>query len=75
MRKKFLESVGMSGIDITKYPVEHLGRILHLSMIIKNTCFWVNDAVVQYRSLPKEEQTKILDDYVQFIIGLQCKEC
>ena len=74
MHKKFLESIGVSGIDFTKYPVEHLPRILHLSMIIKNTCFWMNDAVVPYRLLSQEEQTKILEEYVQCIIAFQFKE-
>ena len=71
MHKKFLESIGVSGIDSTKYPVEDLRRILHLSMIIKNTCFWMNDAVVRYRLLPQEEQTRILEEYVQCIIAFQ----
>ena len=74
MHKKFLESIGVSGIDFTKYPVEHLPRILHLSMIIKNTCFWINGAVVPYRLLSTEEQTKILEEYVQCIIAFQFKE-
>ena len=74
MHKKFLESIGVSGIDFTKYPVEHLPRILHLSMIIKNACFWINDAVVPYRLLSQEEQTKILEEYVQCIIAFQFKE-
>ena len=74
MHMKFLESIGVSGIDFTKYPVEHLPRILHLSMIIKNTCFWMNDAVVPYRLLSQEEQTKILEEYVQCIIAFQFKE-
>ena len=73
MHKKFLESIGVSGIDFTKYPVEHLPRILHLSMIIKNTCFWTNEAVVPYRLLSTEEQTKILEEYVQSIIAFQFK--
>jgi hypothetical protein len=74
MHKKFLESIGVSGIDFTKYPVEHLPRILHLSMIIKNTCFWIKDAVVPYRLLSQEEQTHILEEYVQSIIAFQFKE-
>ena len=74
MNKKFLESIGVSGIDFTKYPVEHLPRILHLSMIIKNTCFWINDAVVPYRLLSTEDQTKTLEEYVQCIISFQLKE-
>ena len=74
MHKKFLESIGVSGIDFTKYPVEHLPRILHLSMIIKNTCFWINEIVIPYRLLSTEEQAKILEEYVQCIISLQLKE-
>ncbi len=74
MIEKFLESIGIYGIDLKKYPVEHLPRILHLSMTIKNTCFWINDTVVPYRLLPTEEQTKILEEYVQYIIDLQLKE-
>lgn len=74
MHKKFLESIGVNGIDFTKYPVEHLPRILHLSMIIKNTCFWISDAVVPYRLLSTEDQTKILEEYVQCIVTCQTKE-
>ncbi|MDN3512943.1 MAG: hypothetical protein NG747_00930 [Candidatus Brocadia sp.] len=74
MHNKFLESIGVSGIDLKKYPLEHLPRILHLSMIIKNTCFWVNDAVVSYRLLSADEQTKILEEFVQHIIAFQLKE-
>lgn len=74
MVEKFLESIGVNGIDLKKYPVEHLPRILHLSMAIKNTCFWINDSVASYRLLPAEEQTKILEEYVQYIINLQVKE-
>ena len=74
MNKKFLESIGVSGIDFAKYPVEHLPRILHLSMIIKNTCFWINEIVIPYRLLSTEEQAKILEEYVQCIISLQLKE-
>lgn len=74
MHNKFLESIGVSGIDLKKYPLEHLPRILHLSMIIKNTCFWVNDAVVFYRFLSADEQTKILEEFVQHIIAFQLKE-
>lgn len=74
MNNKFLESIGVNGIDLKKYPVEHLPRILHLSMIIKNTCFWTRDAVVPYRLLSTDEQTKILEEYVQYIIAFQCKE-
>jgi len=74
MHTKFLESIGVSGIDFAKYPVEHLPRILHLSMIIKNTCFWINDAVAPYRLLPQGDQTQILEEYVQCIIAFQCKE-
>ncbi len=74
MHKKFLESIGVNGIDFTKYPVEHLPRILHLSMIIKNTCFWISDAVVPYRLLSTEDQTKILEEYVQCIVACQTKE-
>ncbi|KAB2835162.1 MAG: hypothetical protein F9K48_04845 [Candidatus Brocadia sp.] len=74
MQNKFLESIGVNGIDLKKYPVEHLPRILHLSMIIKNTCFWMKDAIVSYRLLSTEEQTKIIEDYVQCIIAFQIKE-
>ncbi len=74
MIEKFLESIGIHGIDLKKYPAEHLPRILHLSMIIKNTCFWINDAVIPYRLLSTKEQTKILEEYVHRIIDLQLKE-
>ncbi len=74
MVEKFLESIGIYGIDVKKYPAEHLPRILHLSMAIKNTCFWINNSVVSYRTLSIEEQTKILEEYVQYIINLQLKE-
>ena len=74
MHNKFLESIGVHGIDLKKYPVEHLPRILHLSMIIKNTCFWIKDAIVPYRLLSTEEQTKIIEEYVQCIITFQLKE-
>ncbi|MEP9411371.1 MAG: hypothetical protein HRF42_08210 [Candidatus Brocadia sp.] len=74
MSHKFLESIGVNGIDFKKYPVEHLPRILHLSMIIKNTCFWARGAVVPYRLLSTEEQTSILEEYVQYIVAFQCKE-
>ena len=74
MHNKFLESIGVNGIDLKKYPVEHLPRILHLSMIIKNTCFWIREAVVPYRLLSTEEQTKVLEEYAQYIIAFQLKE-
>lgn len=74
MHNKFLESIGVHGIDLKKYPVEHLPRILHLSMIIKNTCFWIKEAIVPYRLLSTEEQTKIIEEYVQCIITFQLKE-
>jgi hypothetical protein len=74
MQKKFLESIGVGGIDFTKYPVEHLPLILRLSMTIKNTCFWMNDAVTPYRLLSQEEQTRISQEYVQCIIAFQIKE-
>ncbi|MBE7445573.1 MAG: hypothetical protein HS132_10100 [Planctomycetia bacterium] len=73
MHNKFLESIGVNGIDLKKYPTEHIPRILHLSMIIKNTCFWMNEAVVPYRLLPTDEQTKILEEYVQCIISFSTK--
>lgn len=74
MIEKFLESIGIYGIDLKKYPAEHLPRILHLSMAIKNTYFWINDSIVSYRILSTEAQTKILEEYVQYIINLQLKE-
>ena len=74
MHNKFLESIGVNGIDLKKYPAEHLPRILHLSMIIKNTCFWMKDAIIPYRLLSTEEQTKIIEDYVQCIVTFQMKE-
>lgn len=67
MCHKFLESIGVNGIDLKKYPMEHLPRILHLSMIIKNTCFWMKDAIIPYRLLLAEEQAKIIEEYVQYI--------
>ena len=73
MHNKFQEFIGVNGIKIKKYPTEHIPRILHLSMIIKNTCFWMNEAVVPYRLLSTEGQTKILEEYVQYIVAFQLK--
>ncbi|GJQ23724.1 MAG: hypothetical protein HBSAPP01_15140 [Candidatus Brocadia sapporoensis] len=74
MHNKFLEAIGVNGIDLKKYPVEHLPRILHLSMIIKNTCFWMKDSIIPYRLLSTQEQTKIIEEFVQSIIAFQLKE-
>jgi hypothetical protein len=74
MQEKFLESIGATGVDFSKYHVKHLIRILHLSMFVRNTCFWINDAFVSYRTLETADQAKILKDYIQHIVNFQYKE-